>query len=365
MSEVAILAPSFFDLSGANVCMGGGERYLVDLVDTLRQCGHNVAVYQASNAKFDAKYKDITVHGLGHSRSIFHRDGKLSQAFNKATAGIDRAVYFRMDLGWPEPKGMSIGISHGIWWDYPGVTGDYYRTSEGIKFLLSSVDQLTRVVANDTNMANWFRCMKPGSDLKFYFVPNYVDLTKFIPEFVAHDTLNILFPRRLCVPRGVDIMIEATKYIVKDIPNARVLFVGSAGNGSGENKWTRQIDALGRKVSRKSLDMSEMPSVYHDADICVIPTKGAEGTSLSCLEAMASSVPVIASVVGGLSNLIIDQHNGLLIKPTPDDIVKAVKTLVRDPKLAASLAESAHDVAIVHSLKNWRARWSNVIKEVF
>ena len=58
-----------------------------------------------------------------------------------------------------------------------------------------------------------------------------------------------------------------------------------------------------------------MPQVYRYADIVLIPTKAAEGTSLSCLEAMASGRAVIAGCVGGLSDLIVDGYNGLLLRP--------------------------------------------------
>ena len=180
MKDVAILAPSFFDMTGTSVCMGGGERYLVDLVQLLRSLGYDPAVYQASSAGGWAKrYRDIEVHGLGGSGSIFKRDGSLSHTFSKATRGTDRAIYFRMDLGHPEPKKRSIGVSHGIWWDYPGITGNYYREDDGIRYLLESVSRLGCIVANDTNMINWYRCMAPGADLRFRYIPNYVDSRVF------------------------------------------------------------------------------------------------------------------------------------------------------------------------------------------
>ena len=160
-------------------------------------------------------------------------------------------------------------------------------------------------------------------------------------------------------------MIEATKKIVKNLPNAEVFFVGTAGNGSGANKWTEKIDDLGPRVHRASFDMSEMPDVYKDKDVCVIPTKGAEGTSLSCLEAMASGVPVVASVVGGLPNLIIDHYNGLLINPTPEEIFDAVNSINRYPEMAMAFAQSAYDVSLVHSIDHWNKRWQEVIQEVF
>ena len=60
---------------------------------------------------------------------------------------------------------------------------------------------------------------------------------------------------------------------------------------------------------------NEMDKLYKEADISIIPTLHSEGTSFTCLESMASQLPIIASNVGGLGNLIIDGFNGILINP--------------------------------------------------
>ncbi|MBY6275096.1 MAG: hypothetical protein CWE10_02610 [Symbiobacterium thermophilum] len=94
-----------------------------------------------------------------------------------------------------------------------------------------------------------------------------------------------------------------------------------------------------------------------------MPSVATEGTSLSCLEAMASGRPVVAGWVGGLSNLIIHEYNGLLLRPTAANLAAAVRRLWQDGELRSRMAARAAEVARVHSLERWRRAWGEVLDE--
>lgn len=83
-----------------------------------------------------------------------------------------------------------------------------------------------------------------------------------------------------------------------------------------------------------------MPEVYRRADIVLVPTCYSEGTSLSCLEAMASGCAVIATNVGGLPELIINRFNGLLIAPEAEALAEALTQLIEQPELRQDIAET-------------------------
>jgi len=368
--RIAILTPSFFDLTGRSVCMGGGERYLVDIRALLREMGFDVRIYQAStNEPWKASYKRMEVRSLGVATSLFAPDGLLGEAFEAATQDIERAIYFRMDLGGPRPKARSIGVSHGVWWDLQGPAGNAFRTPEGLHSLVDAIRPLARIVANDTNIINVTRCLAPGLDTKFVYIPNYVDTSIFQPNKGRHKGFHVMFPRRLCEARGVDLTIEAARILLPEIPDLVFDFFGSTASGAGDQKWKREIALLARvamgRVTFQGLDMAQMPGAYQGMDLALIPTRGAEGTSLSCLEAMASGVPVIASVIGGLPNMILDGFNGYLIQPTVPDLVAAIRRTYEDPAGRRKCAENALKVVQHFDQRTWREKWERVIREVF
>jgi glycosyltransferase involved in cell wall biosynthesis len=106
-----------------------------------------------------------------------------------------------------------------------------------------------------------------------------------------------------------------------------------------------------------------MDEAYRLADITVIPTLQSEGTSLSCLEAMASGNAVIATNVGGLPNLILPDYNGLLIEPNLESLRDALLRLIEQPQLRIKLAKQGVEVAKTFDIEIWRSRWQIILKK--
>jgi glycosyltransferase involved in cell wall biosynthesis len=172
----------------------------------------------------------------------------------------------------------------------------------------------------------------------------------------------ILYPRRLYKQRGFWLIAEVLPDILRRYPEAIFYFVGQAGEEGEREFMESAMREYPGRVRWETLAPDQMHTAYWAADISVIPTVHAEGTSLSCLEAMASGNAVIATDVGGLPNLIIPGHNGLLIKPEVDDLRDALETLIRDEGLRRRLAERAVDAARSFNLEDWKGKWSKVLQ---
>ena len=113
---------------------------------------------------------------------------------------------------------------------------------------------------------------------------------------------------------------------------------------------------------RSYASKDEMKQAYTAADMALIPTKYCEGTSLSCIEAMASGVALIVTNVGGLPNLVIDDFNGKIISPVEEDLESAICELIEDKKLRKKLIKNGLEVASSSFNKSiWEQRW---IKEI-
>jgi glycosyltransferase involved in cell wall biosynthesis len=85
----------------------------------------------------------------------------------------------------------------------------------------------------------------------------------------------------------------------------------------------------------------DVPDLLNAMDVFVLPSYS-EGVSLALLEAMAAGLPVIATAVGGLPEVVTDGDNGLLIPPRdPDALAGALERLLADPAWARQLGAKA------------------------
>jgi glycosyltransferase involved in cell wall biosynthesis len=88
-------------------------------------------------------------------------------------------------------------------------------------------------------------------------------------------------------------------------------------------------------------DRGDVPSILADADIFVLASK-AEMFPISILEAMRAGLPVIASNVGGVHELVIHGETGVLVKSqSVDSLLDALNLMIANPKLRARLGQEA------------------------
>lgn len=147
-------------------------------------------------------------------------------------------------------------------------------------------------------------------------------------------------------------------------PNIEFHFVGQADPNEKE-AMSRLMGEYPQRVLWKTLDMQDMQQAYEQADITLIPTIYSEGTSLSCLEAMAAGNAVIATNIGGLTDLVIHGFNGLLIEPSVTGLHDALALLCENQELRTHLRKNARQVAGAFTIESWQKRWRKVLQEEF
>ena len=164
----------------------------------------------------------------------------------------------------------------------------------------------------------------------------------------AHD-LVILCPRRLTAKNGVTYAVRAMVPLGERLGQYRPLVLLVAGDGLER----QNIEDLIRQCHLESsvrllgdVPYDEMPTLYRAADITLIPSVSSAGvveaTSIAALESMASGVPVIASAIGGLAEIIADRQTGLLVpEKAPQAIVEAIVLLSRDQELRERIVVEA------------------------
>jgi glycosyltransferase involved in cell wall biosynthesis len=156
-------------------------------------------------------------------------------------------------------------------------------------------------------------------------------------------SLTLLFLGWVDREKGVFELLECLRVLAArpGLPRLRLLM---AGDGSA-------IQAVRRFIRDHALESSvELPgwidgpqkiAALRDADIFVLPSY-MEGMPNALIEAMAAGLPVVATAVGAVADMIEEGSNGLVIEPRdPDALIRAVETLISTPSLRMSLGRAA------------------------
>ena len=146
---------------------------------------------------------------------------------------------------------------------------------------------------------------------------------------------------RLDPVKGYDDLISAMLLLRRD--GIRVACV-IAGIGPDEARLRSQISAAGLDGDVRLLGLREdVPSLLSAFDIAVMSSRS-EGAPLALMEYMAAGLPIVATRVGGIPELIQDGATGLLCAPdSPQELADALRRVLTEPRLAGRLGVAAQD----------------------
>lgn len=156
-------------------------------------------------------------------------------------------------------------------------------------------------------------------------------------------------------------MAEAARCLLERHKDVQFTFAGEGPDG----EWLRTFFQDEPSVRFTTYTPDEVLDIHLQHDIAVVPSLASEGTSLSVAEAMGSGCAVVATAVGGITNMIIDGYNGLLCSPTARELTSRIDELLKDRTKRLRLGARAHETAEgAFSLSQWEQRWIKVIDEV-
>jgi glycosyltransferase involved in cell wall biosynthesis len=211
------------------------------------------------------------------------------------------------------------------------------------KVLEFSLGRADKVLSTSTIMANETKkyCKKD-----IYVTPFGVDTEKFIKDrrrfIFEEDDIIIGTIKTLEKVYGINHLIKAFSTLVNRNPD-KPLKLLIVGDGSCENDYKKLADEL--NISEKThfagyINHNEIVKYYNNFDIFVVYSIR-ESFGVSVLEASSCELPVVASDVGGLPEVIIDGETGILVPPENSDILAdAVERLVDDKALQLLLGSN-------------------------
>ena len=163
------------------------------------------------------------------------------------------------------------------------------------------------------------------------------------------DKFKILFVGRHIERKGIKYLIETAKYLPKDKFEIRIVGVGDL---------TEQLHVIANEVKQSNpgaaeiiftgkLSPEDLANEYRTANVFTLPaivdSKGdTEGLGVVLIEAMELGLPIVASNVGGIPDVVIDNESGILVpEKDPVALADAFKRLAADPSLTERLLAGA------------------------
>lgn len=188
---------------------------------------------------------------------------------------------------------------------------------------------------------------------KIIVVYNGIDLDKFNPaidgtkirqEFCLSDNTPLVgIVGRLDNYKGHQYFLKAARKVVNTIPDARFLIVGAGENREKLENLNKKLGLNGNVIFTGN--RNDIPEILGALDLFVLSSVS-EGFGRSAAEAMACGKAVVASNVGGLTEIVEDGITGKLVQPkNPDALMIAILSLLEDNENAQRMGRAGRQRA--------------------
>jgi glycosyltransferase involved in cell wall biosynthesis len=176
----------------------------------------------------------------------------------------------------------------------------------------------------------------------------------------------ILFVGNLIQYKGPDILVRAASIVVKEIPDMELIFVGS---GNMRNELEEFCKKLGVEKHVKFAGFVEerLKLLYYKAaDIFCLPSiMSTESFGIVNLEALACGLPIVASAIGGIPDIVKDGVNGLLVPPkNPGALADAITYLLKNEDVRRKMGKKGREMVKKYSWEEIAGRIEKIYKEL-
>jgi L-malate glycosyltransferase len=212
-----------------------------------------------------------------------------------------------------------------------------------------------------TAISNYLKKYAQGLNPKgeILVIPNGVDTADFSKELsygellLLKDQLGIKAGEkvianisRLVPKNGITNLIKAFKILSQNNYSLKLLLIGDGYQKSELEKLTSDLKLSDKIIFAGQVNYHNLPKYLRISDIFVRPSLS-EGLGNAFIEAMAASVPIIGSEVGGIPDFLTDLKTGLFCDPkNPKDIAEKINIILQNEVLRKELVQNALKLAV-------------------
>ncbi|WJH37193.1 glycosyltransferase family 4 protein [Paenibacillus sp. CC-CFT747] len=211
------------------------------------------------------------------------------------------------------------------------------------------------IVGNSASLKKKLTSRFPGLRPSIRYVHLGVDSDRFRPptdrersrvrkRYRLGRKFVVAYAGRIIPRKGVDVLIRA----VRRMGSRRK--VGLLVAGTADSAYARSMRRLSHKLGVSARFAGQVPhpdmhELYWGADCFVCPSQKHEAFGLVNVEAMATGLPIVASGMGGIKEIVRHKKNGLLVRDyrSPKGFSRQLKKLFKDPVFAKQLGQKARE----------------------
>lgn len=344
--------------------------WMIELIERLRRQGIEVSVFTSSYKGLKNQiYREIPVYRFRYFFKKYERlthEETAVDKFGKGGLNVLLSVFYlifgTIAIG-KLVRSKKFDIVH-INWPFPHILFGIYAKAVSrckvfatfygleIRWLKKKFPFLIKPFSNFINRADVITAISnhTAGELKG-IVKKEVPIIPFSITVESQsssvsDENFILFVGRHVERKGVNVLIEAFNLIHKEIPHNLII----VGDGPERKRWETMTQNYGLSQRVKFtgwVSTVDLHNYYKTCSFFVLPAiydkhGDTEGLGVVIIEAMSYSKPVIASNVGGITDVVIDGHNGMLVRDNdPKELARAIKELANNKELCKRLGDNA------------------------
>ncbi len=353
-----------FNTQPPQLFFGGVERRIIETTKRL-QPQADISIYSGTKAGFKepATINAINFVPCYSTDRIFPLDNWFfNRSLTKKAANLNADIFEAHAVsGYGFPKTLKkLGINKPFVHTIHGVLADEYEQAKKngypsfrdriANYFMHRLAELEKKTAKDASLvvtiSNYsLEKIQQHYDVdvsKVRIVPNGVDIEKFKPtenataikqRFGLGSEPCVLFVGSLIPRKGLPILIEAAKKIVKQKSDTKFLIVGE---GPLRPQLTLSLESANLSGNFRflgNLKDDVLIAVYNCSDVFVLPSIQ-EGQGIVLLEAQASGKPIVGFDVGGINEAVRSGETGLLVnRGSSDELANALLRFLSDKSL--------------------------------
>lgn len=329
--------------------IGGAEIFATKLILALQERGYEFAIVTRQDSPelpAEDHYKGISIYRFPFWTPLVDRNAadrlmtvrrqvvEFKRTFAPHLVHIHgfgpTSVLFHLDTTSAYPTPLLVTLINELLVDTAG--------SESLRRVLRSADWVTgKAAAVLTQARQLVPEILPCSSV----IHNGLDTPPLPPEPLPLETPRLLCLGRLVPQKGFDLALTALASLRHRFPRVGMVI---AGDGSERSQLERQIAELGLTARVELLGWvapDEVPALLNMATVVLMPSRW-EGLPSVALQAAMMARPVVATPVGGLSEVVLHQETGLLVAPEDGvGLAEAIAFLLEHPEVAMQMGQTA------------------------